>query len=105
MQTQMTEAKRGRELEVPKAQAEASQMMREAQGYATELLAKARGDAAMWLDLYREYRQNPRVVRDRLYFEGIEAAMAIAPRRFVPPPVNGRSYGEDSFRISISGAN
>ena len=105
MRTQVTEAKRIRELEVPKTQAAKDQTLREAQGYATELLATARGDVAMWNDLYREYRQNPRVVRERLYFEGIEAALAKATRRFVPPPVNGYSYGEDAFRISVSGGN
>ena len=105
MQTQVTEAKRARELEIPKTQAAKNQTLREAQGYATELLALARGDVAMWKDLYNEYRQNPRVVRERLYFEGIETAMAKASRRFVPPPVNGRSYAEEGFRISVSGGN
>ena len=104
MQTQVTEAKRVRELEVPKAQATRDQELREAQGYATELLAQARGDVAMWNDLYEEYRQKPQVVRERLYNESIENTLSTVSRlRFVPPPPNGRSnYGEDSFRISVS---
>jgi len=105
MQTQVTDAKRARELEVPKTQAEKNKTLREAQGYAAELLAQARGDVAVWKDLYQEYRQNPRVVKDRLYFEGVEAAMTKASRRFVPPPVNGKSYAEEGFRISVSGGN
>ena len=104
MQTLVTEAKRVRELEVPKAQATRDQELREAQGYATELLAQARGDVAMWNDLYEEYRQKPQVVRERLYNESIENTLSTVSRlRFVPPPPNGRSnYGEDSFRISVS---
>ena len=105
MQTQVTDAKRARELEVPKTQAEKNKTLRETQGYAAELLAQARGDVAVWKDLYQEYRQNPRVVKDRLYFEGVEAAMTKASRRFVPPPVNGKSYAEEGFRISVSGGN
>ena len=104
MQTQVTEAKRLRELEVPQAQSERDQSLREAEGYATELLAQARGDVAMWKDLYREYRQNPQVVRERLYNEGIENALEEPFRRFVPPPTDGRAYGKDAFRISVAGA-
>ena len=104
MQTLVTEAKRVRELEVPKAQASRDQDLREAQGYAAELLAQARGDVAMWNDLYEEYRQSPGVVRDRLYYESIERSLSNAARlRFVPPPSNGRNYSKDAFRISIAG--
>jgi len=104
MQTQVTEAKRVRELEVPQAQAARDQDLREAQGYATELLSQARGEVGMWNDLYQEYRQNRQVVRDRLYYESMEASLSKAFRfRFVPPPSNGRTYSEDSFRISIAG--
>ena len=104
MQTQVTEAKRIRELEIPQAQAERDQELREAQVYAAELLSLARGDVAIWNDLYKEYRQNRQVVRDRLYYETMETSLTKVSRlRFVPPPANGRGYGEDSFRISIAG--
>ena len=103
MQTQVTEAKRTRELEIPQAQSERNQDIRKAQVYAAELLSQARGDAAMWTDLYREYRQNRQVVRDRLYYENIEVSLSKLSRlRFMPPPANGQAYGEDSFRISIA---
>lgn len=104
MQTQVTKAKRSRETEVPKAQADRDQALRDAEVYAAELLAQARGDVAIWNDLYREYRQNRRVVRDRLYFERMESSLSKASRlRFVPPPANGRTYDKDSFRISVAG--
>ena len=104
MQTQVTEAKRVRELEVPKAQADREQYLRDAQVYAAELLGRARGDVAMWNDLHQEYRQSRQVVRDRLYYEAMESSLSKASRlRFVPPPANGRTYGTDSFRISIAG--
>ena len=104
MQTQVTEAKRSRELELPKAQATRDQNLREAQVYAAELLSEARGDVAIWNDLHQEYRQSRQVVRDRLYYENMEVSLSQVSRlRFMPPPSNGRTYSEDSFRISIAG--
>ena len=105
-QTKVTKAKRTREEDVPKAQAARDQDVREAQVYAAELLAQARGDAAIWTDLYKEYRKNPQVVRDRLYYESVEGSLANASRlRFVPPPANGRAYSKDAFRISVASVN
>ena len=102
METQVKEAQKLREEEVPLAKASRDQALREAQGYAAELLAQARGDAGMWRDLYAEYRKNPQVVRDRLYLEAIEASLPRSGRiRFVPPPADGRRYGPDGFRLSI----
>ncbi len=104
MQTQVTEARKERELEVPRAQADREQRLREADVYAAELLGLARGEAAMWSDLYEQYRQNRQVVRDRLYHENMEVSLSGASRlRFIPPPENGRTYSKDSFRISIAG--
>jgi len=53
MQTQVTEAKRSRELEIPKAQAARDQNLREAQIYAAERLAQARGETTMERSLSR----------------------------------------------------
>ena len=106
METKVTEAKRVREQEIPQAQTERDQELREAKAYAAELLAQARGDAAMWGELYEEYRQNPTVLRERLYLENIEVSLPSSGRlRFVPPPPNGRRYSTDAFRISIPAGN
>ncbi len=102
MRTKVTEAKRQREQELPRAQAERDQELRAAEVYATELLARAKGDTAAWRDLYAEYRTSPKVLRQRLYLESIERALpSVASLRFVPPP-EGRRYPPESFRISIS---
>ena len=102
METKVTEAKRVREREIPQAHAARDQELREAEAYSAVLLAQARGDAAMWLDLYDEYRQSPRVLRERLYLESVEVSLSSSGRlRFVPPPHNGRRYDPDAFRISI----
>mgnify|MGYP003330434730 CR=1 FL=1 len=80
-------------------------MLEVAESDFSTLLAKARGDAGVWQDLYAQYRSHPRVVRERLFTETIEAALPESGSlRFVPPPPDGRRYGGDGkegFRISI----
>jgi membrane protease subunit HflK len=62
--------------------------------------ATAQGDAAAFVSLSREYRSNPAVVRERLYRDGIDAAIRRAGQtRWIPPPVGGRYQG---LRITIS---
>jgi len=99
METQIKDAQKLHEEEVPLAEASRDAAVREAQSYAAELLGRARGDADMWKQVYAQYRRNPRVVRQRLWREAIEAYLAQVTRlRFVPPPAGGRY---DEFRISI----
>ena len=84
------------------AQAERDEELRDAEAYAAELVAEARGDADAWRNLYAEYRQNPAVLRQRLYLESIETSLPkTRSLRFVPPP-DGRRYPPNSFRLSIS---
>jgi len=102
METQVKEARKLREEEVPLAQAARDQALREAEGYAAELMGQARGDAGMWRDLFAEYRKNPQVVRQRVYLEAIETSLPNAGRlRWVPPPPNGQRYSPEGFRLSI----
>ncbi len=102
METQVKEARKLREEEVPLAEASRDKALREAQAYAAQVLGRARGDASMWRDVYEEYRRNPAVVRERLYREAIEVSLPQSGRlRFVPPPVSGGRYGPESFRLSI----
>jgi membrane protease subunit HflK len=85
---------------IPKAQAEADASVQSARATAAADLARARGDAAAFLDLDREYRANPGVVRERLYRDAVEKAIADAGTvRWVPPPSNGRYHG---LRISLA---
>ncbi len=59
--------------EIPKARGEADQMIQVAEGYATERVNRARGDVARFNAVLTEYRRNPEVTRNRLYYEAIEA--------------------------------
>jgi membrane protease subunit HflK len=58
---------------IPKAQGEADQILRQAEGYATERLNKAQGDVARFNSVYAEYVKAPTITRERLYYEMMEA--------------------------------
>ncbi len=87
---------------VPKAQADADRQVEEAKARAGDKEAKARGEAAAFLDLEKEYRDNPAVVGERLYRDAIDKALSPAQLNWIPPPVNGRYEG---FRITHSPSN
>ena len=94
------EAQRYRETELPNAESERDQMLSEARIYAANLLADARGDAQSFAALAEEYQQNPQVVLERLYIEGIENAFEkVGRRKFVQPPA-GDEYKD--LRITIA---
>jgi len=54
---------------VPRAQGEAEQLVRSAEGYALERENRALGDASRFDALYEEYRKAPDVTRRRIYLE------------------------------------
>ncbi len=58
---------------IPKAQGQADQILRQAEGYATERVNKAQGDVARFAAVYEEYRKAPDITRERLYYEMMEA--------------------------------
>ena len=86
---------------IPQAQAETEAATQGVRGAAERDLAIARGDAATFLALNREYRANPMVVGERLYRDAVERALGRAGSiRWVPPPAGGRYNG---FRITVPG--
>jgi membrane protease subunit HflK len=62
--------------EIPKTRGEAEQQIQIAQGYATERVNRANGEAARFNSVYEEYRRSPDITRQRLYYEMIEEAFA-----------------------------
>lgn len=61
---------------VPAARGEAAQMVLEAEAYREQRLIRAEGDAARFLTLLAEYDKAPEVMRERLYLESIERVLA-----------------------------
>lgn len=63
---------------VPEARGEAAQMVLEAEAYREQRLIRAEGDAARFLALLAEYLKAPEVMRERLYLESIERVLSDA---------------------------
>jgi membrane protease subunit HflK len=78
--------------QIPAAQAEADQMLAQADAYEVTVLAQANADANAFVKLLEEYRINPEVVRDRLRNEYLARALIKVGSRYVVPgpPVTGR---------------
>ena len=96
--TKKKDAQAYAETVVPRAQARADAMLQNARADTASALAIAAGDASAFAALEREYRDNPAVVRERLYRDAIDRALNVAKVRWVPPPANGKYSG---FRITL----
>ena len=85
---------------IPSAQASGDGRLQTARGESDAQLAQAHGDADAFRALDREYRANTAVVRERLYRDAVERAIAAAGSvRWIPPPSGGRYNG---FRITLA---
>ena len=54
---------------IPRARGEAEQTIKSAEGYATERVNEAKGDASRFISQYQEYAKAKDVTRRRLYLE------------------------------------
>jgi modulator of FtsH protease HflK len=98
-ETKKKDAQTYRESTIPRAQGEVDAQTQAIRGAADNDLAIAKGEAAAFLALAREYRANPAVVRERLYRDAVEKAIGSAAGvQWVPPPVNGHYSG---FRVTV----
>jgi membrane protease subunit HflK len=70
---------------LPKARAEAIELGESAQGQRDARVAEATGEASRFLALSREYRKAPRVTRTRLFLETMEEVLPQARKLIVEP--------------------
>jgi membrane protease subunit HflK len=98
-ETRKKDAQASAESAIPNAHAQAEAGVQSAQADAAAQLALANGDAAAFRALDKEYRTNPAVVRERLYRDGVDRAIASAGTvRWLPPPPGGSYRG---FRLTV----
>jgi membrane protease subunit HflK len=97
-ETRRKEAQAFVETGIPQARADADAATQKAHGEASADLATAAGEAEAFRALDKEYRANPRVVRERLYRDAVEKALSQARVNWVPPPAGGKYNG---FRVTI----
>jgi modulator of FtsH protease HflK len=60
---------------IPKAKGEAAQVVNQAQAYAQARVRRAEGEAARFNLMLREYQQNKKVIRTRLFLETMEEVL------------------------------
>lgn len=65
---------------VPEARGEAQRVIQEAEGYKESQVAIARGEADRFTLIYDEYRQAPRVTRERMFLETMEGVLGRTDR-------------------------
>lgn len=61
---------------VPKARGLAARKLQEAQGYKEQVIAQAQGDTSRFSQILTEYKKAPDVTRKRLYLEAMESVMS-----------------------------
>lgn len=74
---------------VPRARGKAAAIMQTATAYKEERVALAEGDAARFLQLLEEYQRAPEVTRERLYLETIERVLAESEKFIIDPEAGG----------------
>ena len=61
---------------LPKARGAAARLREEAEAYKNEVIAKAEGEAERFTQLLKEYKKAPKITRDRLYLDMMEAVLS-----------------------------
>jgi modulator of FtsH protease HflK len=69
--------------EIPAAEGSAQRVVQEAQGYSTDRVNRAKGDANRFVALWTEYAKAPEVTRQRLYLEGMGDLLPKVGRKYV----------------------
>lgn len=68
---------------LPKARAEAYQMIQQAESYKAEKIAQAKGDVTNFNQVYDKYKVSKEITRTRLYIETMETIMSTAKNKFI----------------------
>jgi len=68
---------------IPKAKGQAEQVVLEAEGYATNRVNRAQGDADKFIQVWREYNKAQDVTKRRLYLEMMQEVFPKVPKKFI----------------------
>lgn len=68
---------------IPIAEGNATRILEEAKAYKEQVILLAKGDAARFARLLPEYKANPQVMRDRMYFDTMQAIYSNTPKVLV----------------------
>ena len=68
---------------VPEARGAAAAIQQEAQGYKTQVVQEAVGQASRFDQIYAQYKNAPDVTRERIYLETMESILAGADKTII----------------------
>lgn len=68
---------------LPKARAEAYQMIQQAESYKAEKIAQAKGDVTNFNQVYDKYRVSQEITKTRLYIETMEKVLGTVKNKFI----------------------
>ena len=71
------------------ARGEVAQLLQEAEGYRAQVVNEAKGEAARFVAVYDEYAQAPEVTRKRLYLETLERVMGSVDKIIIDENTGG----------------
>lgn len=74
---------------LPKARGEATKMVQDAEAYKTRVVADAQGNAARYTQIYNQYTQARDVTKQRMYLETMEAVLKSMPKVVVDAGARG----------------
>jgi membrane protease subunit HflK len=74
---------------VPKARGDAEKEIKAAEAYKEEKVLRAEGDTAKFLKILEEYQKAPAVTRERLYLETIERVLTSIEKFVIDPQAGG----------------
>jgi len=64
---------------LPRARGEAAQFVQRAEGYKRQVVAKAQGETSRFRAIFKEYKKAPKVTRQRLYLETMQEVIKSNP--------------------------
>jgi membrane protease subunit HflK len=77
------QAKKDYNTAIPEARGEAEQTVKTAEGYALERVNQAKGDAARFTEVYKEYAKAKDVTKRRMYLETLQDLLPKMGQKYI----------------------
>ena len=74
---------------IPKAKGDAAKQVQDAEAYKAKVVADAQGDASRYSQIYAQYAQSKDVTKKRMYLETMEEVLKGMPKVIVDPSARG----------------
>lgn len=84
---------------LPRARGQAGEMLQKAEIYRTELVNRARGESERFLSLWQEYRDHRDVTRARLFLEAMEEVLPRMRKVVLDDGAGGQGVDLDIFEV------